>query len=434
MPTKVAPRSLRNASRSKSSYCYPSFLQEFAEDPFFEWDIETKGLIPAWVEEVMHRASAMDHHVSPSKRAPAKPKSSQPRSSSSTTATTAVHGDKTFSSLDKTLDDDVETVLRDWNENVKRREKETFQVRPVRGGSSQRIRGSGGFGPSYIDRSFGENDPKAKFLNIERVGLHDRESVLDSGEDPIIDSSSESLEDDMKRPLYVICPRTGRKIVRMQFDVHGFDSKDIKVKAVGRKVIMFAMHKETESGRKSTNEFCRKINLPDDVDVDRLQCTFINGILTMEAPVFVKSVSLSGSRQSVSSTGSKTTVEPHAPLNQPYVKASELGQVMHINVEVGRVFRADDVVVKLRGSDKLIITANREEENDHTSLSASLKREFRLPRRIHPHSLRAGLTNDGVLNVTAIMDEAVSVVANGSTSSNSTSGSPSGTLTTNKTS
>ena len=62
-----------------------------------------------------------------------------------------------------------------------------------------------------------------------------------------------------------------------------------------------------------------------------------------------------------------------APLNQPFVRASEMGQVMHINVEVGRVFRADDVVVKLRGSDKLIVTATRREETDHNSLDATLK-------------------------------------------------------------
>ena len=308
------------------------------------------------------------------------------------------------------MDDEVETVLRDWNENVKRREKETFQVRPLRGSSMRsRVLPVAGH---IIDRTFGDYDPRAKFLNIERI--HERDSVLDAASDePIVDSSSESIEEDLKRPVYITCPRSGRKMVRMQFAVHGFDSKDIKVKVAGRKVIMFAMHKETESGRKSTNEFCRKIGLPEDVDMDRLQCTFTDGTLTMEAPV--KSISLSGSRHSINLPASKS--DHFQPvLNIPFIKATDLGQVMHINVEVGRVFRADDVVVKLRGTDKLIVTASRDEETEHNTLTASLKREFKLSRKILPHSLRAGLTQEGILNVTAMVDESVTVVINGGAS------------------
>ena len=185
------------------------------------------------------------HHGSPSRRAG----TTRHHKAAIHKTTTAPFAEKTLNAMEKTMDDEVETVLRDWNENVKRREKETYQVRPLR--NSQRSRGgtpSGGAGTTggvsgstsvHNVNTFGEIDPKAKFLNIERV--HERDSAgLDGSDEHSLDSSSESIEEDMKRPLYVTCPRTGRKIVRMQFDVHGFDSRDIKVKAVGRKVVIFA--------------------------------------------------------------------------------------------------------------------------------------------------------------------------------------------------
>ena len=63
----------------------------------------------------------------------------------------------------------------------------------------------------------------------------------------------------------------------------------------------------------------------------------------------------------------------------------------------------------MKGQDKLLISARREEENPTNRLSASLTREFDLTEKVVPQSLKAGLTMDGVLKITATVDRDVNV-------------------------
>ena len=91
-----------------------------------------------------------------------------------------------------------------------------------------------------------------------------------------------------------------------------------------------------------------------------------------------------------------------------------MGRMLHMYVELGRIFRPDDVVVKLKGHDKLVITAQRTEDNPKDTLNAIVTREFQLPERIYPHSLKAGLTHDGILNVTALIHQPSPVNGNAS--------------------
>lgn len=78
-----------------------------------------------------------------------------------------------------------------------------------------------------------------------------------------------------------------------------------------------------------------------------------------------------------------------------------MSRTLTLCVEVGRVFRAGDVAVKCKGASQLIVCADRTEATDCSRLTASLVREFDLPERIDPHTLKAGITSDGLLKISA---------------------------------
>ncbi len=182
-------------------------------------------------------------------------------------------------------------------------------------------------------------------------------------------------------------------MLNLQFEVQGFDSTDIQVKISNKKLIIYAVHNENDSGRKSTTEFCRRIKLPSDVIVEQLAGTFQDGVLSITAP------STLPSEKPQTST---TPVPSEDVLNIPLVKDTENGRLVQIYVEVGSVFRANDVVVKLKGQSRLVVVGERQENEDRScTLVANIRREFDLPFPISPTSLKAGLTHSGILTVTA---------------------------------
>jgi len=94
------------------------------------------------------------------------------------------------------------------------------------------------------------------------------------------------------------------------------------------------------------------------------------------------------------------------PLNVPVVTGDDRRQ-LGLLVEVGRMFRADDVVVKVKNSALVLtVAAERTEQTavsggDGGRLKASVTWEFDLPAAVDVDTLRAGLTVDGLLRVTA---------------------------------
>ena len=292
--------------------------------------------------------------------------------------------------MERQMDQEVERVFRNMDQNMGTKSKDIGHITPIRPSSSRHL-----LSPANLfHETFGHG--LRKVLSIER--LCEKDNVSLAGDDTGNNSSSESVEEDSRRPHYSTCSTSGRKMVRLQFDVQGFSSRDIKVKLCGRKLIIFALHREADSGRRSTTEFCRKIKLPDDVDVERLNCSYSDGILTAEGPVLTRDLSSHNLKQ-------RLNVVKLEQLNTPLIRHTDMGKMMHMFVELGRIFRPDDVVVKLKGHDKLVITAQRQEDNPKDTLTACVTREFQLPERIYPHSLKAGLTHDGILNVTALVHQ-----------------------------
>ena len=290
--------------------------------------------------------------------------------------------------VEQQMDMEVEKVLREWDSNVQCRTQDTFSLRSKPSPTKS---------PAGRSRKrFSQTTPKHD--NLQRRVFEFPEIDVIRRQDTSFDTSNDTIEDDPRTPLYISHPQTGERIFHMEFDIEGFDENNVTVKVSGSRLVIHAIRTMDGDGKKSSTEFCRKIKLPKDVDRQQLQCNY-NGdtkSLIVEAPI-------------VSNTPSSSPAMPNHPvsspkleaLNQPLIRPGPEGRMLHLAVEVGRVFKSGDVVVKVRGQNKIVITAEREESNMHSKLSANLSREFDLSHKIEPNTLKAGLTVDGLLRITA---------------------------------
>ena len=92
-------------------------------------------------------------------------------------------------------------------------------------------------------------------------------------------------------------------------------------------------------------------------------------------------------------------------LNIPFIKSEKFGKTMYLNVEIGRVFKAGDVRVNVKGQDTITVSAERIENTDNSKLNASINREFDLPDKIISKTLKAGLSGDGILEILALLQD-----------------------------
>jgi len=78
----------------------------------------------------------------------------------------------------------------------------------------------------------------------------------------------------------------GPRLFSMSFDVKDYDAEDISVTVEEQTMIVRATHRTERDGAVSVKEFSRKVNIPPDVDPEKLTSTLSSdGILTVEAPV-----------------------------------------------------------------------------------------------------------------------------------------------------
>ena len=285
--------------------------------------------------------------------------------------------------IGRKMDAEAASVLRQWDSNAKV-ERETFRLRPKpssSNGTDRRRKRLSSTGSSHASRASMSADATTSFPEID----------VTIREDTLFNTSGESIDEDLRLPWYAICPKTGRRIFRMEFDVSGYERSNISVKVAGSRLVVHATQRQTCDGRKSTTEFCRRVKLPGDVDARHLSCTDVDGRIVIEAPTSVDTPPCGGD--------DLPSDEPH---NTPVIKTTDDGgKTLHLLAEVGRVFHADDVIVQLKGNDRLLISADRKQDNRLDKLTASLSREFVLPLPIEPRSLKAGMTTDGLLKVSA---------------------------------
>lgn len=98
--------------------------------------------------------------------------------------------------------------------------------------------------------------------------------------------SQEILDDATVQNLFVEDPQHKSRVFRMSFDVNQYDPKEIQVRVEDRCLVVEAKHDDSKEGAKFTKEFCRKIQLPADVEPEKLTSTLsTDGILSIQAPV-----------------------------------------------------------------------------------------------------------------------------------------------------
>lgn len=115
--------------------------------------------------------------------------------------------------------------------------------------------------------------------------------------------SQEILDDATVKNLFVEDPQHKSRVFRMSFDVNNYDPKDIQVRVEDRCLVVEAKHNDQKEGSKYTKEFCRKIQLPAEVEVDKLSSSLsTDGILSIQAPVPPTYQSLTSSTSSFGNT------------------------------------------------------------------------------------------------------------------------------------
>ena len=314
--------------------------------------------------------------------------------------------DDPFSDVSYQMDHEVERVLREWDTNTKKITHNNFRLRPTVSSSTP----NSPFSPrrKRFSNSLSNLSHSTDFGNSPRRTFEFPEINVSRRQDATLNSSVESLTEELKSPLYTTCPKTGQRLLKMEFDTEDYSPENITVKIAENKLVIHALQNEMIGGRKSSTEFCRKIKLPSDVNSRLLKCYFdpSNKKLVAEAPTLR---SMYSSTTSVSSSQPNPTPFSPTPkpevMNLPYVQTNSFGRVLFINVEVGKVFQPDDVTVKVKGDNKVIVSADRIENTDTSKLTASLYREFALPDRIQPKTLKAGFSKDGILKISALLIE-----------------------------
>jgi len=231
-------------------------------------------------------------------------------------------------------------------------------------------------------------------------------------------------------------------VFHLEFDANGYRPEDISVHVTGSRLTVHGVRRETDDQedtkqkrdagglRRTTTEFCRRIRLPDDVDRTRLTCVIVGGQVIIEAP---RTMPCRNEDDETQESFRTTRADRGSPLNTPTIRVSADGiaREMRLTVQVGRLFRPDDVTVKVKNSTlTLTVVAERVERSSLTSpstsplpkentvdgelsevsagglwrrLNANVTWEFDLPGPVEMDTLKAGLTIDGLLKITATM-------------------------------
>jgi HSP20 family molecular chaperone IbpA len=230
-----------------------------------------------------------------------------------------------------------------------------------------------------------------------------------------------------------------RDVFRVDFDAEGYSPDDITVRVAGSRLTVHGIRRETDEPdgrndaggglRRTTTEFCRRIRLPDDVDRAGLTCVMIGSRLVVEAPRTLpcqrNGDGLTLPRRPDDLTSSRGCASDRT-MNTPTIRVNvdETGvREMSLDVDIGRVFRPDDVTVKVKNSTlTLTVVAERvecspvpmaadgESAGKCPTAGGALRRlnahqtwEFDLPGAAEMDTLKAGLTVDGMLKITATM-------------------------------
>lgn len=210
----------------------------------------------------------------------------------------------------------------------------------------------------------------------------------------VIKSTQQQKREGVERPVDTayVENEDGRLWLRAVFDVHHFQPDEIEVKVENRQLQVKAQgldDRETALFRKT---MIRKIDLPDNVDVDATKCeqTEEGGILTVSMPFHLP----------------PSEHKPTGPATVPII--TENGRrLIRLGIMIGPDFTMDDLKVEAEGQ-RLLIRASYDAEIGLEGAQVTrheLRKEFQLPEHIEVDEVSYELNKAGVLGVQILLKD-----------------------------
>jgi len=182
----------------------------------------------------------------------------------------------------------------------------------------------------------------------------------------------------VSQSFFTVVDGNTRKLKLQFFVGRGWDAKNVRVLAEGRKLMVRCCQGDLE--------YNKDVHLPEEIDPNLISSLLSkDGVLTVQCMFAEKSTAL-------------------AAVEGPVIKDEEGNKVIQLSYDV-QAFDPKDVKVVLHG-DMLRIHAIREEHSASMCVKKELKRDFALPAEADKDSLLYKI-EDGILNVRIKIKEAV---------------------------
>ncbi|KAK2165454.1 hypothetical protein LSH36_50g07026 [Paralvinella palmiformis] len=237
----------------------------------------------------------------------------------------------------------------------------------------------------------------------------------------------------------------GSRVYRQKFDLYGFDTDNLMVRAEDGKLTISASKEEQFGGATSLRQFKRTVDIPEVVDPEQIS-SFLgeDGILTIEAPVvesrvkqevrydgrravassstlrhvdddvdfppgFDAVVETTNSRSNTDVEFEPTSMSPSMSSSTstsfarrrylgPDVEETPYGRKLKTSLYIGRKYKADDVTVKLYDY-KINVDARSEEIVAGRTSKRQFTRDIDIPGPVDRASFRAVFGADGRLYI-----------------------------------
>lgn len=237
----------------------------------------------------------------------------------------------------------------------------------------------------------------------------------------------------------------------MRFDLTGYDRRSIAVGADRRRIEVRASRTvevqtggDGGGGSEEKREYVRTVEKPSEVNHAKLKSYLTSDdILIVEAPLAPSSLDLGhvihrcqsaasgyhhhhhhhhqSSSLGTCHSSSQSNTSPGTPsaggnssssssaggikdkYGVPIFRDEDGRRVMHLVVDVGAAFRADDVVVQVIKENRILVRAKREIRSEELKSKHKFCKEFELSEKIETQTLRGGFQNDGKLIVSAMV-------------------------------
>lgn len=218
---------------------------------------------------------------------------------------------------------------------------------------------------------------------------------------------------DELKTIYETDPYGNQKF-KVRFDVSEFRPEEIQVRTQDGKISVTAKHQEKSTTSKVSKEYNRKLDIPNNVDEDKLQCVLSkDGILTVEGPLKSGHLVTTNTYLPIQQGASQMSPQPTphnqvviakpldvaTPVKNPIITEPDGTRKLRLSVDVGE-FKPDEIVVKT-AEKKLIVHAEHEEKLSGRTLHKEFNKEYELPESVDQSSITAYIGEEGKLFIEA---------------------------------